>query len=168
MDAVVALERERLTLERYRIDNEPRTSLSPPADLLILKDFVESGRSENDLAPVGPILKLISSMADAGTMTAATAENLSADIVKDALKQTGEAVKQIAVKTASNLIDKYIHGKSEKGPPSHANGSLATAIVEVKACETSRTCSCPLPPGPSKPSLPPHPHKKLTCGDLRE
>jgi hypothetical protein len=72
------------------------------AGLLLLRDFFHKLDRGDGTAPE-VATKLIDSMAQAGTITAATAKELTSELSKEAVKQLADGTKQIVFKLASHI-----------------------------------------------------------------
>jgi polyhydroxyalkanoate synthesis regulator phasin len=133
-------------------------STSSEGSLLILRHFLQKlggddGKVDPDIAT-----KLIDSMAQAGTITVATAKELTSELGKEAVKQGADGTKQIVVHLATTLIDRFLkkEEKKELGPKDHVLTAGSPVVVNV---DQSNACGRSQPPKPCTPPAPQHPPK---------
>lgn len=151
-----ALEHDRLKLERDRFEAALKGSgsaapLSQDASLQILRDFIKKMDRGDGMAP-DVASKLVDSMAEAGTITASTAKGLTTEFGKEAVKQLADGTKQIVVKLASEVIERFIKKDPEKEAVAKPSSPLVVNVYQPAGC------GCLPPPKPCTRSNPTPPH----------
>lgn len=172
--AAATAEKDRIDLERYRIEKTSANVVSQSEQVMplgharekisidILDGFVDAqrvlaGQQKSDHSLLQPILALVDTLAATGTIVAKDADKLRAELQKAAI----DGGKEIVVDVAKELIHKYIG--DHKANEHHAIGENAMSPGAQNVQINTVNCSAP-PPKPTVPSRCPIKRpKKKTC-----